>query len=269
MTAICEGEVTSMALCWRLERADGAGLALTSHDRAVSQDGIIYRSAPGMSPSAVSRSLGLEPHSGETKGAVSSNAIEEQDLVLGRWDGARVTLTAVDWGESEHEPIALLAGELGAVAIAGNEFTADLQGATARLDRPVCPATSAECRASFGDQQCRVDLAGRTIQATVVSIDGGRLTLSNTVDEQFLLGRLRYLSGANCGVQTAIIEVDGPLIAVRDLARAPIEPGCRVELRHGCDKRFETCAGRFANAANFRGEPHLPGNDLLTRYPGA
>lgn len=42
----------------------------------------------------------------------------------------------------------------------------------------------------------------------------------------------------------------------------------RVRLRAGCDKRLETCATRFANAANFRGEAHLPGFDLLTRYPG-
>ena len=34
-------------------------------------------------------------------------------------------------------------------------------------------------------------------------------------------------------------------------------------------KLFATCRDRFANAQNFRGEPHLPGNDLLTRYPGA
>jgi uncharacterized phage protein (TIGR02218 family) len=37
----------------------------------------------------------------------------------------------------------------------------------------------------------------------------------------------------------------------------------------GCDKRLETCRDRFANTLNFRGEPHLPGNDLLTRYPGS
>jgi uncharacterized phage protein (TIGR02218 family) len=48
-----------------------------------------------------------------------------------------------------------------------------------------------------------------------------------------------------------------------------VEVGARIELREGCDKRFETCRDRFANATNFRGEPHLPGNDLLTRYPGA
>ena len=42
-----------------------------------------------------------------------------------------------------------------------------------------------------------------------------------------------------------------------------------VELIEGCDKSLATCAARFGNAANFRGEPYLPGMDLLTRYPGA
>ena len=58
-------------------------------------------------------------------------------------------------------------------------------------------------------------------------------------------------------------------ITVRDLPRGAVEPGCVVEVREGCDKRFETCVNRFANALNFRGEPHLPGTDLLTRYPGS
>ncbi|HKR91916.1 phage BR0599 family protein, partial [Novosphingobium sp.] len=35
-----------------------------------------------------------------------------------------------------------------------------------------------------------------------------------------------------------------------------------------CDHTLNTCAARFSNAANFRGEPFLPGNDLLVRYPG-
>lgn len=50
-------------------------------------------------------------------------------------------------------------------------------------------------------------------------------------------------------------------------AFAPIFPA-RVRLTQGCDKQLATCRDRFANAANFRGEAHLPGNDLLTRYPG-
>jgi uncharacterized phage protein (TIGR02218 family) len=70
-------------------------------------------------------------------------------------------------------------------------------------------------------------------------------------------------------LSTVVLSATGAVVQVRDLPRAPLEPGCRVELREGCDKRFETCVSRFGNAVNFRGEPHLPGNDLLTRYPGA
>jgi uncharacterized phage protein (TIGR02218 family) len=77
------------------------------------------------------------------------------------------------------------------------------------------------------------------------------------------------MSGANCGLTTMILSVSGSTVQVRDIPRAAAESGCRAELREGCDKRFATCVSRFNNAANFRGEPHLPGNDLLTRYPGA
>lgn len=269
MTSIAAGELTSLALCWRIERPDGAGLALTSHDQRIERDGIVYRPEPGMVPAAISRGLGLEPNDGEARGALSSAAIDERDLALGRWNGARIALAAVDWGDPALDPIALLGGALGAVSQSGTQFSAELIGATARLDEPVCPATSAECRANFGDKQCRVDLTGRTLNAFVIEASEGTLTLDRAVDGQFVLGRLVYLGGANCGIQTVIIGVNGTMIEVRDLPRAAIEPGCKVELRHGCDKRFATCSARFANAANFRGEPHLPGNDLLTRYPGA
>jgi uncharacterized phage protein (TIGR02218 family) len=77
------------------------------------------------------------------------------------------------------------------------------------------------------------------------------------------------MGGENCGLTTSVIAINAATVRVRDLPRATVEPGCRIELREGCDKRFETCSERFANAVNFRGEPHLPGADLLTRYPGA
>jgi uncharacterized phage protein (TIGR02218 family) len=266
--SIVDGELTSVAMCWRVERMDGAGIGLASHDRAVVSEGVEYRPPPGMLPASVTRSLGMEPHSAEVAGALSSEALVPQDLALGRWDGAQVRLTAVDWDDPDAEAISLIAGELGNVSIAGESFSAELRGAAARLDEPVCPATSAECRAQFGDKQCRIDLAGRTIAATIVGSDGGELTLDRPFDERFMLGRLRYMSGANCGLSTVVLQVDGAVVRIRDLPRSPIESGCRVELREGCDKRFETCVGRFANAINFRGEPHLPGNDLLTRYPG-
>ena len=267
--SIADGELTSMALCWRLERRDGAGIGLTSHDRAVLSGGVMFDPAPGMVPGSITRSLGLQPDSSEAAGALSSDALEEVDLALGRWDGATLQLTAVDWSDTALDSITLLGGEVGAVAIKDDSFSADLTGAAARLDDPVCPATSPECRAHFGDKQCRVDLAGRTVGAIVVAISGNQLTLDQTLDDRHVFGRLRYMSGANCGISTVILSASATVVQVRDLPRAPVELGCRVEVREGCDKRLQTCVSRFNNAVNFRGEPHLPGNDLLTRYPGA
>ena len=261
--------VSGLAFCWRIERSDGAGIALTSHDSALIRDGITYRSDPGVMPSAVTRKLGMEPHSGEVAGALSAAALTDADLTVGRCDGARVTLTAVDWEDAAAEPTRLLGGELGEVSVSGESFSAELRGAASKLNEAVCPKTSPECRASFGDKSCRVDLAGRTVRARVVACEGAELRLDREFDDRFLFGRLRYLSGTNCGVMSVILAVDGDVVRVRDLPRADVVPGCTVELREGCDKRFQTCESRYANAANFRGEPHLPGNDLLTRYPGA
>jgi uncharacterized phage protein (TIGR02218 family) len=37
----------------------------------------------------------------------------------------------------------------------------------------------------------------------------------------------------------------------------------------GCDKRLATCRAKFDNVINFRGFPHMPGNDALRSGPGA
>lgn len=268
MTSILDGPLTSLALCWRIERSDGAGLALTSHDSVLSLGGRSFEAAPGMIPAAIQRRAGLEPSGSEVAGAISTGSLEEADLSLGRWDGARIELLAVDWDRTEVQAISLSAGELGEVRLEDGEFKAELRGASARLEAAVCPETSPECRAELGDKKCRVGLAGRSILAQVVQAEGHTLVLDRSVTADFLWGRARFMSGENCGLASVTVKVDANRTELRDRPRGEVKPGDWLELRHGCDKSFATCTGRFANAANFRGEPHLPGNDLLTRYPG-
>ncbi len=55
MVAWLTGELTTIALCWRIERRDGVTIGLTGHDRDLEVDGLVYRAAPGMTPSAVRR----------------------------------------------------------------------------------------------------------------------------------------------------------------------------------------------------------------------
>ncbi len=67
--------VTHLALCWRVERRDGVAIGLTDHDRDLELGGMVYRAAPGMTPSAIVRSEGLDPSTMDAKGALSSAAI--------------------------------------------------------------------------------------------------------------------------------------------------------------------------------------------------
>ena len=46
----------------------------------------------------------------------------------------------------------------------------------------------------------------------------------------------------------------------------PIAEGDSFVVTAGCDRRFSTCRDRFDNVLNFRGFPHIPGNDFLLRY---
>lgn len=260
-------ELVTLAWCWRLARRDGVVIGLTSHDRDLMVGGIVYRAAPGMKPSALETTDSLEVATMDLEGAITSDAIAARDLDSGRWDGAELELFVTDWNAPDEAPVTVARGSLGAIERRGPAFAAELQGVTRVLDRPVCPATSPSCRATLGDRACRVDLAPLTHVRRVVAVEGRRVTL-DSVAPAMAFGELIWLEGGNGGLESPVIGADGSLLHLAEAPPfAPSGP-VRVRLIEGCDKRLATCRDRFANAANFRGEAHLPGNDLLTRYPG-
>jgi uncharacterized phage protein (TIGR02218 family) len=266
-----DAELTSVALCWRLERRDGVAMGFTSHDRDLAREGLTYRAAPGMLPSAITLSGGFAADALEVAGALTSAAISEGDLAAGRWDGAKVTIFAVDWEAPDAAAVPLARGELGDVSLEGNGFTAQLRGPAAALEQPVVEQTSPECRAQLGDKRCRVDLAARVRTTRIVAVaDEDVIDVANAAaGNAYAYGRVRWISGANSGLEAAVLASAGTRLTLREPPHHPAAAGDWIEITEGCDKRLATCSGRFANAANFRGEPHLPGMDLLTRYPGA
>lgn len=272
MSGWLEGDLTTIALCWRLDRRDGVALGFTSHDRSLVIGGLLYSPAPGMLPSAVSLSDGFEVDTLDVSGALTSDAIRGDDLAAGRWDGARVRLFAVDWTDPAGAQLPLARGELGDVTVRDGSFSAELRGATALLERPVVEATSPECRAELGDGRCRIAMAGRRrIVAVTAVVDAATIEVAAAEPSAnaYGYGRLRWIDGPNSGTASAILRSAGARIVLRDAPYFAMEAGVLVEVSEGCDKLFATCRARFANALNFRGEPYLPGNDLLTRYPGA
>ncbi|MEO9599629.1 DUF2163 domain-containing protein [Parasphingorhabdus sp.] len=264
-------KVTTSAYLWRLERPDGVALGFTSHDRDLVIDGLRYRAAPGMVPSAIALSDSLDIDNIEIAGAMTSAAIAEADLDAGRWDGALLYISLVDWDQPDAAPLPLICGQFGEIIRSGDSFTVEMLGATSFLDEPIAPLTSPTCRAEFGDRQCKLSLHRYQQEGRIISVDGDEIGIEGLggTAARFAFGSLRFLDGSNCGLSNAIVEGDGSVVRLADLPVQAVVAGTRVLLTEGCNKNFATCRDRFTNSINFRGEPYLPGNDLLTRYPGA
>lgn len=272
MDSWLEGPVTSVAYGWRLERSDGLTIGFTSHDRDVVHNDLLLRASPGMEPTTIVSSLCLENDGLDVRGALTADAICGDDLVTGRWDGAYLEIFLFDWADPDAGRRLMASGELGAVSFSGDVFQAEFLGLKRVWDRAVVPQTSPSCRASFGDAACGLNSRRFRHLATVQGMDGNRLLLDmpgSVVSDGFACGSIRWLDGPNCGLVSDVWVSDATGVTLPHQRDAATAIGSRVELIEGCDKQITTCATRFTNAINFRGEPYLLGNDLLTRYPGA
>jgi uncharacterized phage protein (TIGR02218 family) len=265
---LLDAELTCLAMCWRVVRQDGVALGFTTHDRPLTIAGLCYESAPGMAPSAIVSSDGLDVDTMEIAGALTADAITSADLVAGRFDGAAIEVFMVDWRVPDAGQHLLTRASLGKIeAGRGNDsgFVATARGLTAALGVTSVESYAPQCRAELGDRRCRVTMRGLSLRAIAASDAAGAVvvTAADFDPANFAEGRLRVLEGPLAGIERRIIAVIGTLLCPDE----PIDllPGTPVQLWQGCDKQFVTCATRFANSANFRGEPHVPGADTLTR----
>lgn len=261
--------VVPLAWCWRIERSDGVVLGLTTHDRVLTVEGLSYRPEPGIRPSAIRQKAGPSGDSFDVSGALSSATIAAADLASGRWNGARLALLVVDWQQPELRHLVVADGRLGSVSVQAGQFVAELAGRDAALLGPSVPETSAECRAELGDRACGVALVAHSRVVTIMAASGNELLVDAAlVAGDYAFGRLRWIDGAVRGLTRTIVANAVDRVTLSDVPAGVALAGVRAEIVAGCDKRAVTCGGRFGNIVNFRGEPHLPGIDLLTRFPG-
>jgi len=149
--------VTTTCLCWRLTRADGNVVAVTEHDRQLSVAGVDYEPSGAMTAGDLTSSTGLQPGQAGAMGALSSDAISEEDLNAGLWDGARVDVFRVDWDRPQ-DFVQVWAGRFSEITRGALGFEAELVSLKADFERPVGRIFSRRCDAVLGDRRCGVDL---------------------------------------------------------------------------------------------------------------
>jgi uncharacterized phage protein (TIGR02218 family) len=267
---------TTVARAWAVNRRDGRVLGFTDHDRDLQFDGVLFRARSGMSARSLQQGTGLAVDNSEAVGALSDEAISEADVLAGRYDGAEVRIWWVNWADPSERELRFR-GTLGEITRNGGAFQAELRGLTEPLGRSQGRIYQAGCTAQLGDGACRFDLAtpGYSVESVITDVlAGDRLVfggLAGLAPRWFEKGRLIVLGGIAAGLE-GLVKADRTgangreILLWQELGLVP-SVGDSVRLLAGCDRRPETCRTKFGNFMNFRGFPHIPGEDWMMAVP--
>ena len=267
---------TTLATCWRLARTDGVTLGFTDHDQTLCFDGTDF--LPLLDGGEAAEKLGAQTDTSEVVGVLHSEAITEDDILLGRYDGALVETFRVNWRDVEQRLLVRRAS-IGEITREDGAFRAELRSAQQGLNRTRGRLYQALCDAELGDARCTVDAAAPAFRASATVLeprDRFRLAVEGIgafAEGWFALGRADWTSGKRAGLTDAIvshrriggIDLLGLAVPLADW----VAPGDGLHLTAGCDRTLATCREKFGNAVNFRGFPHVPGSDYVLRYPRA
>ncbi|WP_424934221.1 DUF2163 domain-containing protein [Amaricoccus macauensis] len=277
LRAHLDSGATTLCRCWKIERRDGVVLGFTDHDVDLSFDGLQFEAGSGLNASALQSSTGLSVDSCQAQGALSADKISESDIRAGRFDNAAIFHWLVNWKDPVQR-VLLFNGTLGEIRRADGQFEVELRGAAEALNSPVGRTMTRTCDRILGDEKCKFDLTvpGYTFEGEIAVVnDSTRLAftdISGFAAEWFCHGSVSWISGENSGLARSvradrILEDGRREIELWQALPSSPSVGDRVRLKAGCDKSAEMCRHKFSNFLNFRGFPHLPGEDWVTAYP--
>lgn len=267
--------LTTVCRCWRVNRRDGVVLGFTDHDRDLAFGGVTFRADTGMTAKTLSQGTGLAVDNSEAMGILSDPAVTEADIEAGRYDGAEVRLWLVNWQDPAQREMRFR-GTLGEISRGGGAFHAELRGLAEPLNQDRGRAYQPVCDAVLGDVACGFDLStpGYSEEPVLTGVvDGLVLSFPDTgqVKDWFARGAVTVLDGTAAGLSGVVREdrVAGGIrrLTLWEALRAPIAVGDRIRVHAGCSKTPWHCREKFGNFMNFRGFPHVPGEDWLAAVP--
>lgn len=265
---------TTLAWCWRIARADGVLLGFTDHDRTLTFGGLDYEPESGFSASEIRMGTDLAVDAQDAEGVLSSDRITETDILDGRWDNASVEVWRVNWSDTG-ERVLMRRGSIGEIRRGRMAFAAEVRSLSHILGQTVGRTFQAHCDATLGDGRCRVNLDAPAYRSngsiSTALLDRSFLAsgIGSFASGFFSFGVIEWTTGENAGRRAEVLSHEKAGGSVRiTLLEAPVlplAPGDDFVIRAGCDKRDITCRDRFANLANFRGFPMIPGQDVVAR----
>lgn len=192
------GELLTIATCWKVTRPDGQVFRFTDHD----QDILLeldttapdtferYEAESGYTRSSIVNKSDFSVDSLDTEGVVESildslltgTAITQRDLRAGLFDDAEVLLFIVDWRRTigpnplpkESEIGIMRKGNLGAVSLLDEQYKTELRGLMQQLQTDTGKVYAPLCRVDLFSTPCGLTASEFVHTGTVDSVTNNR-----------------------------------------------------------------------------------------------
>lgn len=260
--------LTYLCRLWTIKRKDGQLFRFTDHDRDVTYAGEIYTSKTAFQASAIQTTINSAAGNLDVSVLLAEGSIEYLDLERGMFDDAHVSIDIVSYKAPEMGAIAVFEGVVYSVQLPNTQLgTLQLVGGVRRSARPMVEHYSPSCRASFGDERCKFDLATVTETFTITTAPTGQTftsdDLADAATNLYALGTVTWTAGDNVGTRVEVAGNNAGLVSLLFKPPFPMKPGDTGTITRGCPKTTAACIG-YNNLPNYRGEPFVPGDDGLT-----
>jgi uncharacterized phage protein (TIGR02218 family) len=249
--------ILKIAHCIKISLQNGEVYAFTTHSQNILCEDIEYKINSAFKPSAIIYKDGLAVDNVEVSSLLN---FLDDGVEAGKLDGAVIEIFIVNYERIEYGKMLLFKGMIGEVWCDDNKFIAQVRGLTQKYSANIGSIYSPNCRATFCDTKCKLNISDYSYKANVKKVLDERTILISIIKDSgyFNSGKIEFITGKNRGKKYVIRNYFEGTVELLMKPSFPITRGDKLILIAGCDKQIETCAKKFNNAINFRGEPHLP-----------
>lgn len=267
LKAHLQGETLTICTLWKITRSDAVVFGFTDNSRDILYSGTTYLAATGHTPSSIKTTSNLSVDNLEVQSVLDSSAITEADIQAGLWDFAQIEIMIINYLSLADGHMTLRKGWLGNIRTGRHNFIAELRGMMQPLQQSIGRVYSPACDAVLGDARCGVALATYTVTGTVTTATSARMftdTARTEINGYFDGGLITWTSGNNATYSMEVkSSTSAGIITLQQAMPNATAIGDAYNLSAGCDKLLATCKTKFNNVINFRGFPHVPGQDKM------
>lgn len=238
--------------CYHISLKNGIELFLTSASNDVLVSGVLYIANSGLSIKELSFNDSAQDH------AILEGIFDELAIckTLDLTD-AKIKISIL----SNSNLIHLITYSCVEYTKYDLHFVVTIKPESVKYNQNLLKTYTQTCRARFGDNKCKFDKNNVKFAYQIESIIDRSVKLSANPgkDNGYFTTGEAMLSNAQNVFSTEIISHIGKNITLRDSVPDSLKTVTQtIVLTAGCDKKLQTCAARFNNATNFRGEPFIP-----------